>query len=627
MAHLIASSPLSSPPPDQSFSKLTTGSDINRIYRSRKDLPFELAQHVQTYYEESLFTQAYTFLLSITGNSISPVNRAAPVTIPSAPHLALAATVSVHPTFTTRTASREKWEQANLAVRLLRLVNQTVGPVNGNLLAAFSFQRNDSRSSRRTHFEDNDEDEYDGRRSTDPLSQDLNTSYAGSQGLWTRADDFWHVVGWAFNCACVSGIHAQRWRRYQVLLEYLLDVLETDWRLREQSNSAEESLMWHYVELAAGGHARERRILRAVFADGSTRSMNEFRPIFANELKEPPADNLKEGGGVKKREVDVNFEQDIFGDYLMQDDSDTSDEADSSARGPGRPPTKRNRTRTPSSRRLTPRNSNGSLRSDHDTGGEVFPSAAAKLAAQKVSSTLSTTTLGDHASLNLRLRLLNLLTHISTHPTLTATSPTTFPDPEDLFTLFVEFIKPLPLPTFTYFILPTPSLTTPLLTLQTSMTLCEFVLQRLLEPSAPSIRSHVLLSQQKLETEYLPFAAARNTADANARVSVLLECLTRCLVQVNHGRLSGEEGVLGRAVQAGVVKRLGRVADVEFHASANGAGAGGAAAPKRKVKGVTAGGAGESAHDEAWACLVESGVRIADVVRNAAALTSASTTV
>lgn len=119
-------------------------------------------------------------------------------------------------------------------------------------------------------------------------------------------------------------------------------MLETDWQMRDQEDSTEESLIWHYLELAAGGHARERRILRAIFADGTTRLTNEFRPIFANELKEPVTDNSKEGGGVKKREVDVNIEQEVFGDYLMQDPSDGSDEGESSltatARGPGRPP-------------------------------------------------------------------------------------------------------------------------------------------------------------------------------------------------------------------------------------------------------------------------------------------------
>lgn len=626
MAHLIASSPLSSPPPNHSFSRPSVGPDSDRRYRIAKDLPFELAQHVQTYYEEILFTQAYTFLLSITGNSISPTNRTAPVTVPSPPHLALATTVSVHPIFTTRTTSREKWEQANLAVRLLRLVYQTVGPLNGNLLVAFSFPRYDSRSTRRAHFEDEEHD-YDGVRNEHPLAQGLNTAYAGSQSLWTRADDFWHVVGWAFNCACLPGIHTQRWRRYQILLEYLLDVLETDWQMRDQADSTEESLIWHYVELAAGGHARERRILRAIFADGATRSTNEFRPIFANELKEPATDNLKDGGGVKKREVDVNIEQEVFGDYLMQDPSDASDEGESSltttGRGPGRPPSKRSltRTRTPSSRRLTPRNSTGSLRSEHDTGDETSTGASSK----------PSSSLGDHASLHLRLRLLGLLTNVSSHPTLTASSPTTFPDLEDLFTLFVEFIIPLPLPIFAYFVLPTPATTTPLLALQTTMTLAEFLLQRLLETSAPSIRSHVLLSQHKLETEYLPFAAGKNTADANARVSILLESLTRCLLAIGGGDggcsgLTVDSGDLLRAVQSGVVKRLGKVADVDFNASANSAGGTGG---KRKAKGgqgVAGGAGGRDSHDEAWAWLVESGARIADLVRTASATATTTTT-
>lgn len=599
MAHLVASSPLSSPPPDQSFSRQSAGADANKRYRPTKELPFELAQHVQTYYEESLFTQAYTFLLSITGNGVSSINRTAPITIPPAPHLALAATIAVHPIFTTRTTSREKWEQANHALRLLRLVYQTVGPVNGNLLTAFSFRKYDLRSFRRARFDD-DED-YDQVQNTASLTNNLNTPYAGSQSLWTRADDFWQVVGWAFNCACLPGIHAQRWRRYQLLLEFLLDVLETDWQIREQSNSAEESLIWHYVELAAGGHARERRILRAIFADGSTRSTNEFRPIFAHELKEPATE--KEGGGVKKREVDVNFDQEIFGDYLGQDDSDVSDEGDSqtTARGAGRP-SKRTRTRTPSSRRLTPRNSAGNLRSDYDTGDESISHSSA--------TTKSSANLGDHESLNLRLRLLGLLTHISSHPTLTSASPTTFPDLEDLFTLFVEFIKPLPLPIFAHFVLPTPLCSH--LTIQTTMTLAESLLQRLLETSAPSIRSHVLLSQDKLVAEYLPFAAGKNTADANARVSILLESLTRCLMAIDGGGLTTGTDRLLAAVQAGVERRKARVADVNVKGTVNVT-----STAKRKAKAGGASGVGGS--DEAWCWLVESGARIADVVRAAAA--------
>ncbi|EXJ77861.1 hypothetical protein A1O3_09020 [Capronia epimyces CBS 606.96] len=594
-----ASSPLSSPPPSQSFSRQDLGSNKASDYRPPMNLPFELAQHVQTYYEESLFAQAFNFLLSITGNGVSSINRQAPVMIPPPSHLALAVTLAVHPIFTTRTTSREKWDQANAARRLLRLVHATVGPVNADFATAFSFRKYDFRSSRhsgnRLEYEDGDFGADDHFSS----EHDLNTPFAGSQALWVRAEDFWHVVGWSFNCACLTGTHTARWNYYSLLLEFMVDVLETDWRVR---TTPEESLIWQYIELAAGGHARARRIVRAIFADGSTRSTREFRAIFPHELEEPEDEN----GQIKKREVDVNIDQDIYGDYMAHDESDFSDDFDvtgasaSVGAAPNGRPWKRprTRTRTPSSRRLTPQSSAGSLRSDHETGEDV---AAASLA----------TKLADPTSLDLRLRLMRLLIHVSSHPTLTSTSPTTFPDLEDLFTLFVEFTKPLPLPVFARIVLPCTASqwASPLADRlqsgsvqaqaqaqifepQTLALFCESLLQRILENSSPSIRSHVLLSQSKLEIEYLPFAAGRNTVDANARVSLLLESLTRCLGQLS---VLKKTPALTDAVNKGVQKRLGRIAEL-----------GDGKRSKKAQKGEE--------QDIAWAWLVESGKRITKVV-------------
>lgn len=620
MALRDPSSPLSSLPPTQSSLRQPLDTRKPTPYRSAKELPFELAQHVQTYYEENLFTPAYNFLLSITGNSASSANRVAPLTIPPPSHLALAATVAVHPVFTTRTHSREKWEQANAALRLLRVVYKTAGPVNADFVTAFSFRKYAFRSSRHSgvRFEgDHDEDEDVGRNGNGEPSRehDLNTPFAGLQGIWARAEDFWQLVGWAFNCACLSGIHMERWNHYRLLLEFLVDVLETDWRIRNEGPNPcpEESLVWQYIELAAGGHARARRILRAIFADGSTRSTDEFRAIFTHELKEPPAQETK----MKKRQVDVNIDKDIYGDYLAQDDSDLSDDGDvtSTGTGAGGRPSKRARTggtQTPSSRRVTPRSSTGSLRSEYDNGEDSGrpPSRTASL--------------GEPACIHLRLRLLRLLTHISSHPTLTSTSPTTFPDLEDLFTLFVEFIKPLPLPVFAQIMLSptTPSkaeetqqpqqmpsqsqsqhplpLQTParprphaIFDAQTHTTLSESLLQRLLETSAPSIRSHALLSQTKLEDEYLPFAAGRNNADSNARVSLMLETLTRCLAQL--GLLTRTDS-LKDALSRGVERRMARVLD---------------AAEGKKGSGRTTNKGATAVRDQlAWACLVESGERI-----------------
>ncbi|KAL6243944.1 hypothetical protein RBB50_009378 [Rhinocladiella similis] len=595
----FASSPLSSPPPTQSFSKTISTTSTGPTYRTAVELPFQISQHVQTYYEEQLFTQAYNFLISIVSNSVSHTDLLKPITIPSSPHLALAATISVHPVFTTRTYSREKWDQANSALRLLRLVNSLVGPINADFTAAFGFHRYDSRTSRHTSttcYDDEEEEEYHSD-SHSITSTGLNTPYASPQSLFTCCEDFWHLVGWALNCAslaALSAVHASRWGYYSSLLTFFIEVLERDWTLctNGPSPTTEESLLWSYIELASGGHARARRILRAVFADGNTRSTSEFRPIFSHELKQPTKEETKT---IAKRE-DVDIDADIYGDYLMHDESDLSDDDDASsatgATANGRPAKRLrrtgSRTRTPSAK-VTPKTSAGSLKSDYHDGGADDKHAAC---------------LGDTEAVNLRMRLLRLLTYVSEHPTLTATSPTTFPDMEELVTLFVEFIKPLPLSVFTGIILTAPSpegprrpnlhgvsrISSQIFDPQTEALLCESLLQRILENSAPSIRSDVLLSQKKLTEEYLPFAAGKNSVDANARVSVLLEALTRSLAQLGELRRGDD---LTTAVHRGIERRMSKVVDT-FEG-------------KRPKK-------GENRSDEAWIMLVESGNRMRRIV-------------
>ncbi|EXJ88729.1 hypothetical protein A1O1_05661 [Capronia coronata CBS 617.96] len=591
-----ASSPLSPPPPSQSFSKQDSAFTQTSGFRQSRELPYELAQHVQTYYEENLFTQAINFLLSITGNSASSNDRRAPVIIPPAAHLALAATLAVHPVFTSGTNSSDKWEQANAARRLLWLVHATVGPLNGDFATAFSFRKYDIRSSRHNGLRIEDEDGEFSQDEHAPSEDHLNTPFAVSQALWVQAEDFWHLVGWALNCACLSSTYRARWDYYSLLLAFMVETLETDWQLRTTGaeSSPEESLLWQYIELAAGGHARARRIVRAIFADGSTRSTSEFRAIFPHELKEPEEEK---DGKIQRREVDVNIEQDIYGDYMAHDDSDFSEDGEVASSGTaasgwhGRRMRTRTRTRTPSSRRLTPQSSSSSLRNDPENGDDW---AAASLASK----------ITEPTSLDLRLRLMRLLVYVSSHPTLTSTSPTTFPDIEELLTLFVEFTKPLPLPVFARILLPSTAaqrtscfsdppgfVQSQMFDPQTLTLFCESLLQRILENSSPSIRSHMLLSQAKLENEYLPFAAGRISVDANARVSILLESLVRCL---------GELGVLKKtealrdAVKQGVEKRMSRVAEL------------------RDAKGSKK--AQEGGQQGAWAWLVESGERMIKVV-------------
>jgi hypothetical protein len=508
MPPVVPSSPLSSPPRTQAQSQeVLLSQEAKHQYRPNKALPLELAEHVRNYIEEGLLTQAFNLLLSITGNTTSSSNRNGPVTIPSPSHLALAATVAVHPHFTTRTAERETWNQANSALRLLKLVHTRVGPIQGNLGTAFAF-RKFSTSINQARNEDSDEDSYETDHDLLDASN-LKMKYVQRQSLWTRADDFWSFVGWAFNCASLPSTHGGRWKHYSLLLDFMITVLETDWQLRTTGieDSPEESLLWQYIELAQGGTARQRRILRAIFADWTTKSMREFKEIFHNELKGPKKDQPTE----QKREV-VDIDHDEYGDYLIRDESDVSDDNinmdGTSAQGrPAKRLRTHSRSRT-SSRVVTPRSSAGSLRSAH-TDGEKDASMAS--------------TLGDTTSINLRLRLLALLAEVSSHPTLLATSPTTFPDLDDLLTLYVEFICPLPLPVFTRVMLP--SLNNPLST-NLMIKLCERMLERTLEHLPKQSEE---MTQEILVEEYLPFTSSKNSADANARISICLESLVHCL--------------------------------------------------------------------------------------------------
>ena len=542
MAPPPASSPLSSPPiPGEALRELSRPQDAAQ-YRVSKQLPYGLSQNVQYYLEEGLFSQAFSSLLSITSNSVSCTDQSAPVLIPPPSYLAVAATLSIHPRTTTRTNDREKWNQAHSALRLLKSVNSLVGPINAQFHSGFAFRKFDSRSSRRSGHRVDGSDGSDEGYDNPSGDNDIKTTYARSQSLWTRAEDFWHLVGWAFNCASLPGIHASRWKYYRLLLDFLLDVLEEDWRIRTTGDnpSPEESLLWEYIELSTHGHARERRILRAIFADGNERPMREFRPVFTNELQQPRLEN--ETARKLENRDHVNIEQEEYGDYLGQDDDDVLDsddnDADAMSMGSGRPPKRRKtRTRTPSSKAVTPRSSTGSLRSAYTSSGEGE------------SSSTSAPTLGDQTSINLRLRLLRLLTWVSAHETLMSTSPTTFPDLEVLLVFFVEFIRPLSIPIFAQIVLPSPSNPFDSTTLAN---LCEATLQSMLEHSAPSRRSRVLLSQEKLAEEYLPFAASKNGLEANARVSILLESLTR--IMASSGILK-KNNLLMDAMAEGVDRR------------------------------------------------------------------------
>ena len=452
-----------------------------------------------------LDSQALTLLTSLltSGNSL---NHLSPAFVPPPQHLALAATLALHPSLTTRARSADRLQAANLALRYLRLIHHHVGPINANFGKAFAFT-NSGISSRRGGS---------GRRRTgedaSPVAQDVenvNTELANIESLWARAEDFWHVVGWAFNC---SVVHKRRWERWRVWLEYMLQVLEDDWNLRrnimdvngakEEEDPRERSLIVNYVNADGSRGGKERRVVRAIFADGSPRAMTEFKEIWRNEPKE----RKKDGDVTKKIQTKVNVDEEVYGDYLKDEEgSDLADENPSFTTNPPSP---------------TP----------EGPGSDI--------------ATLSggTAILGGIESINLRLRLLSLLSSVS------ATLPDLFTPITTLYTLYHDAIRPLPLPTFSILLSPS---SLRFLTPPAASSLTQYILRSLISSSAP-LPAKDDLTQDVLEESYLPYAANTGSIADNAKMSLCVEALVR--LWNGHVGLEWSQD-LDRAVDAGIQAR------------------------------------------------------------------------
>ena len=477
-------------------------------------------------------SQALTLLTSLltSGNSSNHLSAAF---VPPSQHLALAATLAVHPSLTIRARSADLLQAANLALRYLRLVHQHVGPVNANFREAFAFTSAETSSRRGGSAR---------RRAGEgasPVAQDaenVNTDLASIESLWARAEDFWHVVGWAFNCSVVN---KRRWERWRVWLEYMLQVLEDDWNLRRnmadvenddrREDPREESLIVQYLGPDGARTGKERRVVRAVFADGSPRALSEFKEIWRHETRERKPDSA----ATKKLETKVNVDEDIYGDYLKDDDSSDLEDAPSGTSPPS----------TPSSPSRTP----------------TLPSGASPL--------------GGPVALNLRLRLLSLLSTVS------ATLPSTSTPITTLYDLYLTQIRPLPLPSFSVLLSPTslrhfaPS---------AASSLTQYILRSLISSAAP-LPAKDDLTQEVLEQSYLPYAAHTSAVADNAKVGVCVEALVR-LWNVHIGLL-WSEGLRG-AVEAGIEAR-------EERAKTGGRG-------RRKGSEGQGGGGGGGDEDRVW---------------------------
>ncbi|KAK6436586.1 hypothetical protein LTR95_007221 [Oleoguttula sp. CCFEE 5521] len=450
-------------------------------YRRVEAIPPQLLDQCTVCIEEQLFTQGIALLASVL---TSGQGTCRPALVPSPQHLRLLATLSVHPSLTSRTTSKDRHAAADAALQYLRHLHHLTVVDESGLSQALTYQDTTPSRSKRAklrHNNDSDEDSVP--------SGSINSPYAGKESLFSNADDFWAVVGWALNC---SVAHPARWARWKLWLEMVLDVLESDLEDRHcrDPHTADTSLIARYLaQYADQGRNIKRRIMRAVLADGSQTSMNQFPEIWRNETR-PPKVKSDELIGSKKRKLDL--EQGEFGDYLDSDSDRDSPVGDLRA--------SRNATRAPSARLST------------------APDSASCHASPTADSVKSQATYGGESSIAIRKRLLAVLARLA------ALAPDLFLDTEDLFDLYTEFLRPLPLPVFTSFLLPS----VPWLDANTQSSLIQMLLRPLLSSAAPVYNANAL-TQDDFETHYAPFAANGTSAVENARVAVLIEGLLRLL--------------------------------------------------------------------------------------------------
>lgn len=231
--------------------------------------------------------------------------------------MAVLATLAIHPKYTSKLADSAAHDVSSLAMSYLRTVLAIVGPVNANLRDAFLFRGENGRRRRSS--------EHSGLEGMESEEDHVRGKTANKGSVWARGQDFWKVLGWAFNC---SAQHPHRWRWWQPWLEYMVDVLESDYKERkrldvEREGSQDsyeyqllqESLLVSYVMPRNSRVSPLKPIMSALFADGNTSSQAIFKEVFTRENKVASKSS-------KKRKRDrVDLENDKFGDY--DDDSST----------------------------------------------------------------------------------------------------------------------------------------------------------------------------------------------------------------------------------------------------------------------------------------------------------------
>ncbi|EPQ67536.1 Bgt-5089 [Blumeria graminis f. sp. tritici] len=489
---------------------MSTNSMYFSRYRPAKPITDDLRRHCHILLDEGLYTNALSLLTDVLIVGAShPHSQEMPAFAPIPFHVELVSTLLVHPRYTNQADTDEHGELASQCIFLLRNILGILGPINFKFTEAFSYApiaTGDKLTSGPCRVATGP-----GETSAQSDFEDTINHVRGDIGNKGRirlcARDFWHMVGWSGNC---SAKYPFRWRYLKVWLEYMVDVLVADWKERqrlelESSNLCEveinernqtllqQSLIVSYLPGARVSRATAiRRIVQSLFTDGSSSSLRDFPPVFPNETKELKFHTLAK---------------------LMKSDAISSS-----------------------------RDIEEEL---YEPEGEELALSCEKIDDTEDGVTVTESSIEGNEIMTLRQRLFTLLVSVANF------LPTHLTTPPELINLLCDAIQPTPLPQFTTFI---GSCTASFLTESIQLSLCQALLCRLLPRSTlrPGPNASDIISQQTLETCYLPFTAVTSSPIENTKVSLLLENLLRRLI-ISHRAYATPS--LKEALETGIMAR------------------------------------------------------------------------
>lgn len=415
---------------------------------------------------------------------------------------------------TTKAKTSGHLKGANAALRYLQNVQATISPLHDILKTSFSFP--DERSRRGTTG-------YRAGTDRSPSVEDdlerITGLPANEHALWNRATDFWHIVGWAFNC---SVTHKKRWERWRLWLELMLDFLEVNWAANVRRSKLEDvnkeetlmgSLLWHYISSEdPTNRSNRRRMVRAILARGTTPSKGSFTEIWHNETAE-----RKPVAADEKSLANIDIDNGELGEFGGVDEDEAMPDAP------------RLSLRT-SRRSQPPKKSQSDDDNDSANDDSTNPIHDTESAISRF---------GGMDAIILRQRLFALLAQVSLE------LPTQFTKLSDLFDPITEEFTPLP--TMMYSIL----LSTSRLPELEQAALNANLLLPLVTGQLPDF-TQLEPTQMHLEQYLLPRRATTQSFAANAKISLIVEQIF--LYMMNIKGLTATDA-LRTAVEKGITER------------------------------------------------------------------------